>query len=221
MPTRIVSTPSPAKESLYARLFARFYDSFMNRAEKTVLRKRRKALLKEISGRVLEIGSGTGINFPLYSKQVVLLATDPSDAMLDQARARLLRENVAARVEVLTAGVLDPILAEVVPPASIDAVVCTLVLCTVENPAATLAFLHSRLKPGGSLILLEHVRARTKAGRMLQNLLNPVWKRFAHGCNLNRDTEALVKAAGFEALREDYFSITLPFYQAAFQKSAA
>jgi len=211
----------PGRESLYARLFAKFYDSFMNRAEKTVLRKRRKALLKGLSGRVLEIGSGTGINFSLYSAQVSLLATDPSDAMLNQARARLRAENVQARVECLTAGVLDKRLEDAAAPGSMDAVVCTLVLCTVEKPEASIAFLRSRLKPGGKLILLEHVVAVTKPGRMLQKILNPLWKRFAHGCNLTRDTEAMVKAAGFDALTEDRFSITLPFYQAAFQKSGA
>lgn len=210
----------PQKESLYARLFARFYDGFMARAEKAVLIRRRKRLLRELKGLVLEIGSGTGINFPLYQGGVKLLATEPSAAMLEQARTRLGREPVRAEVELLAAGVLDAHLEARVPPESVDAAVCTLVLCTVENPAAAIRFLFSRLKPGGRLILLEHVRAETRAGQILQNVLNPFWKQVAHGCNLNRDTETLVKTAGFRALEEDRFSITLPFYQAAFVKDA-
>lgn len=207
-------------ESLYGRLFARFYDGFMARAEKAVLIRRRKKLLRGLDGFVLEVGSGTGINFPLYQRSVKLLATEPSPAMLDQARTRLGREPVQAEVELLLAGVLDSHLAEKVPPQSIDAAVCTLVLCTVENPVEAIRFLFSRLKPGGRLIILEHVRAQTRHGQLLQRVLNPVWKKVAHGCNLNRDTESLVKAAGFRALEEDRFSITLPFYQAAFVKDS-
>ncbi len=210
----------PSRESLYARLFAKYYDAFMARAEKAVLFRRRRKLLRSLRGRVLEVGSGTGINFPLYSPDVQLLASEPSGAMLELARHRLKQEQVAAKVELLLAGVLDEHLASAVPAESLDAAVCTLVLCTVEDPVRTVEFLYSRMKPGGTLIVLEHVRAQSRPGRILQGALNPVWKRFAHGCNLNRDTESFVKAAGFSVLEEDRFSITLPFYQAAFVKSS-
>jgi SAM-dependent methyltransferase len=209
----------PARESLYARLFARFYDAFMSRAEKAVLLRRRRKLLRGLQGRVLEVGSGTGINFSLYSPDVHLLACEPSSAMLNLARARLQEQEAAAQIELMLAGIQDVQLADAVPSASLDAAVCTLVLCTVEDPVQAVEFLHSRLKPGGILVVLEHVRAESKPGQMLQTALNPVWKRFAHGCNLNRDTESLVKKAGFTVLEEDRFSITLPFYQAAFVKS--
>lgn len=208
------------KETLYARLFARYYDNFMNRAERAVLLRRRRKLLSGLTGSVLEVGSGTGINFGLYTAGTHVLAVEPSAAMLEQANRRITQERPAAAIELLESGVPGPRLSERLPAESLDAAVCTLVLCTVEDPAAALAFLHSRLKRNGILIVLEHVRAESRPGQMLQNFLNPVWKKFAHGCNLNRDTAALIKAAGFSVREEDRFHITLPFYQAAFVKSS-
>ncbi|MBI3394985.1 MAG: hypothetical protein HY042_04045, partial [Spirochaetia bacterium] len=75
-----------SKESIYGRLFARYYDRFMDRTEKVVLQRRRKRLLKDLSGVILEVGSGTGVNFPLYSAKASVTAAEPSPAMMREAQ---------------------------------------------------------------------------------------------------------------------------------------
>ncbi|WP_167881184.1 class I SAM-dependent methyltransferase [Leptospira gomenensis] len=195
----------------------------MNRIETTVLLHRRKRLLRPLRGKILEVGSGTGINFPLYSPGADVLAIEPSRSMMQKAEERMtslgFSRNAGSSPEIRTAtlGIGDPELENLVPPNSVDAVVFTLVLCTVPDPEYAIRFAKSRLKKGGKLLLLEHVRASTSAGRILQKTLNPFWTRFAQGCNLDREPVSLVRAAGFRLLEEDRFRDTLPFYQAIYE----
>ncbi len=210
-------------DGCYDRLFARFYDRFMDRTEKVVLARRRKRLLSGLTGRILEIGSGTGINFPLYGKGAQVIAAEPSKSMMEKALGRKtdaqkIHEETGnhAMIDLVTAGIGDARLDEMIEPSSLDAVVCTLVLCTVPDLNHTVEFARSKLKPGGRFIVLEHVVAKSLPGRILQNLLNPVWKIFARGCNLNRDPEKAIKAAGFVLLEEEHFRRSMPFYRAVF-----
>ncbi|TGM53270.1 class I SAM-dependent methyltransferase [Leptospira adleri] len=210
------------KESFYAKMFARFYDRFMDRTEKTVLFRKRKHLIQPLTGKVLEIGSGTGINFPIYSSKADVIAIEPSTSMMEKAKERMRslqnttahKENAKIRMEVLGLG--DPELESLIPEKSMDAVVFTLVLCTVPDPVYAIRFAKSRLKRGGKILILEHVKASSKAGQLLQNFLNPFWNRFAQGCNLNRDPSSILKAEGFQPLEEYRFKKTLPFYQAIY-----
>lgn len=205
-------------ENFYQKLFARYYDRFMDRTEKVILRKRRKRLLSPLRGNILEIGSGTGVNFPLYGEDAHVIAAEPSQAMMDRALHYKSRsgDGWKSRITPLVGGIGDRHLEETVAPGSMDVVVCTLVLCTVPDLDQAVAFIKSRLKPGGKLILLEHVVSETGGLRFIQNSLNPFWKKFSLGCNLNRDPERAVKAHGFKLLEEEHFRKSFPFYQGVF-----
>ncbi|AOP35402.1 hypothetical protein A0128_17080 [Leptospira tipperaryensis] len=217
------SSPALEKESFYARMFARFYDRFMHRIEKTVLFRKRKHLIQPLQGRILEIGSGTGINFPFYSSKAEVIAIEPSASMMEKAKDRIrsletqfdLKPRPKIRMEILGLG--NPELESLIPPNSMDAIIFTLVLCTVPDPVYAIRFAKSRLKRGGKILILEHVKATSKVGQILQNLLNPFWNHFAQGCNLNRDPASILKAEGFQPIEEFRFKKTLPFYQAIYK----
>lgn len=173
-------------------LMAKIYDGFMSGPETACLGGWRRELLTGVTGRVLEVGAGTGANLPHYPEgSVDLTLTEPDPHM-----AELLAPRAAAR----GARVLPDALGSLsLPDASVDTVVCTLVLCTVDHPDAALADLRRVLRPGGRLIFLEHVAAESGTSRRIwQGRLEPLWKRIAGGCCVTRDTEAAIGRAGFE-----------------------
>jgi SAM-dependent methyltransferase len=201
----------------YNRIFSAAYDPFMSVVEKNALSGRRRMLLSPLSGRILELGCGTGINSEFYGPDAEVLALEPSDSMRAQADTRLAQNSFAASIQTRPWLLEDERLQGEVKAASLDAVVCTLVLCTVPDPAATLAQLKALLKPGGTLIALEHVRAQSDPGKWLQNLMNPLWRHMAEGCQLNRDTHATIAAAGFHALDKEEFDFGLPFISGVYR----
>ena len=195
----------------YNKIFSAAYDPVMGLVEKNALAARRAHLLSPLQGKILELGCGTGVNFGFYREGAHVLALEPSDAMRTQAEDRLARGDIKARIRVVPWLLGDARFDAAVSDASLDAVVCTLVLCTVSDPAATLARLKRLLKPSGRLIALEHVRAKTEFGAIAQNLLNPMWRHLADGCQLNRDTHATITKAGFAAEEKSDFEFGLPF----------
>ena len=177
---------------LWARFFAANYDRFMAGAEKHGLAERREKLLSQAGGRVLEIGGGTGSNLPYYGPAVEeVVFTEPEEPMARRLEKKLVGHSKRASV------VRTP--AESLPfeDNSFDYVVSTLVLCTVDDPARALDEAHRVLKPGGRLLFLEHVRSDNPKSAKWQDRLNGIQKRFACGCNCNRDTLASIKAHGF------------------------
>jgi SAM-dependent methyltransferase len=177
----------PAREH---RVYAALYDLIGRRAERGPMGARRRELLREVSGRVLEIGAGTGANLPHYPELPALSLAEPDGAM----RRRLAPRAAAATfpVEVLDAPAERLPLAD----ASVDAVVSTAVLCSVDDPARALAEARRVLRPGGRLLFIEHVRAEGRRAR-LQDRLTPAWSAMCGGCHPNRDTVAAIRAAGF------------------------
>lgn len=173
-------------------LFPRLYDAVMGRADRGKLGELRSGMVSRARGKVLEIGAGTGLNFPWYEPPATVIASDPDLGMLRRGRARAR----AARAEVL----LVAADAEMLPfrPGSFDDAVVGLAMCTIPHPALALAELRYALRPGGALRLLEHVRVATPVVGRLQDWLTPVWRRVAGGCRLNRRTVAAVAAAGFD-----------------------
>jgi SAM-dependent methyltransferase len=172
------------------RVFAALYDRAMATVERGGLGERRRRLLARARGRVLELGAGTGANLAAYPPAVTsLVALEPDGAM----RQRLLGKVGAAPVHVEVRG--DALPTEFAD-ASFDTVVVTLVLCTVPDPAATLAEARRVLKPDGTFLFLEHVRGTGWTSR-LQRGVDPVWRRVAAGCRPARDTVRAVEAAGF------------------------
>lgn len=200
------------KEGFYSKLFARFYDPFMESLEEKILSKYRKQLLEPLQGNILEVGSGTGINFGLYPKGCHVIASEPSEHMLKYAEERLKMEPTEAEIELVLAGVGSEALEKYIPEEGFDAIVCTLVLCTIPKPELAVESFKKWLKPDGKLIVLEHVHAKTAPRKMFHNVINPAWKRFAEGCHINRDTAKMLRDSGFRAEWEHDFLKVLPFH---------
>jgi ubiquinone/menaquinone biosynthesis C-methylase UbiE len=172
---------------VWNRVFAAAYDPFLAVAERKGLADARRSLLAGAHGRVLEIGAGTGLNFPHYPAGVEPELTEPDPSM-----AKRLRRH--GEVTLASADDLP------FPDASFDTVVSTLVFCTVPDLPRALAEVRRVLKPGGQLLFLEHVRAEpcSKLERWQDRLHGP-WHAFACGCNCNRDFLGALPGAGFSA----------------------
>jgi ubiquinone/menaquinone biosynthesis C-methylase UbiE len=176
-------------------LFARAYDPFMQSAERASLARWRGELLGGLTGAVLEIGAGTGANLPFYPRGVARLVLAEPDPHM---RARLAER--AKEREIVDAP------AEALPFAdrTFDAVVCTLVLCSVPDPGKVLAEARRVLVPGGALVYLEHVADEERPDRLVwQARVEPVWKWLAGGCHLTRRTSEIIRDAGFTIEREE------------------
>lgn len=182
-------------------IFARFYRRMSRSLERRGYAERRRQLLAGLSGRVIEIGAGNGLNFPHYPTAVTaVLAVEPEPYLrhLAEVEAR----SVRVRVEVVTG------LAEQLPveDASFDAAVLSLVLCSVRDPATTLAEIHRVLRPGGELRFLEHVRAGSLRLCRVQRLLDAsIWPWLGGGCHASRDAAGAIEAAGFALGRVEPF----------------
>ncbi|HXH22497.1 MAG TPA: class I SAM-dependent methyltransferase [Dehalococcoidia bacterium] len=173
-------------------VYAAFYDLIAGLGGRR-LRELRRFAAGGASGRVLEIGCGTGANFPFYDWSQVdsLDATEPDPFMLKRARRKLagLPEGKVTLHEA-------PAEALPFPDETFDTAVSTLVFCTVDQPALAAAEVKRVLKPGGYLRLVEHVRA-TGRSAAFQDFVQPVYGWFSAGCVLGRNTELTLAAAGF------------------------
>jgi ubiquinone/menaquinone biosynthesis C-methylase UbiE len=167
-------------------VFAPLYDLTQAPLERRVLGPMRDDLLGGLTGDVLDVGAGTGANLPYFRSAGRVVAVEPDRSM----RSRLVTR--AGGAEVVAAPAEDlPF-----PDAAFDAVVATLVLCSVADLDRALAEIRRVLRPDGRLVVLEHVRGQ---GRLAwwQDHLTPVWSRLVGGCRLNRDTRAAMVRAGF------------------------
>ncbi|MQA62437.1 MAG: methyltransferase domain-containing protein [Actinophytocola sp.] len=169
------------------RMFAALYDRMTAPVEREVWGPRRERLLGGLTGDVLDVGAGTGANLPYLTAAKQVTAVEPDAAMRRKLTAKATQSPVP--VTVSDAG------AEALP--CVDAVVFALVLCTVPDPDRALSEARRVLKPGGKLLLLEHVRGTGRLARW-QDRLVPLWRRMNAGCHPNRDTRAAVERAGFE-----------------------
>lgn len=181
--------------------FARMYERISNEAESRGTAEHRDRLLAGLSGRVIEVGAGNGLNFGHYPDGVTeVVAVEP------EHRLRALAEEAAggARVPVrVLAGHADELPVE---DDSFDAAVVSLVLCSVPAVGNALAELRRVLRVGGVLRFFEHVRSDNRWRALFQDAVTPLWSRVAGGCHLNRDTTAALRNAGFEIERRERFS---------------
>ena len=174
-----------------ARVFPWLYDAVMRAAERGPLARWRRSVVRPARGRIIEIGAGTGLNFPHYHGSATVIATEPDLEMLARARARV--EHAGTIILLVAAD------AEALPfrEHTFDAAVVGFALCTIARPERALAELRRVLSPGGALRLLEHVRVAHPVVARVQDWLTPVWRRVAGGCHLNRPTAEAVAASGF------------------------
>ena len=192
--------PGAVYEATWGRAFPRLYDTAFLFAERRGLRDVRKDLVSQSTGRVVELGAGTGLNLSHYPETVSeLLLTEPNPHMAAKLRKR------ACSVPLDTSVIVAPAESLPFPDASVDTVVATLVFCTVGNPRRALAEVARVLRPGGKFLFAEHVRSASPRAARWQDRLNLPWSWYACGCQCNRDTVAALGAASFEVreLRHD------------------
>jgi len=181
------------RSTVWNRVFATLYDPFVWWGERSTLRALRAGLLGRAAGRTVEVGGGTGLNLRYYPDDLdELVVTEPDAAMRARLSRRLNRPG--QRVSVVGAP------AEELPfdDATVDTIVSTLVLCTVDEPADALREFIRVLRPGGRLLFLEHVRSDSPRLARRQDRVEKPWRRFAAGCRCNRATVDAIKESGLE-----------------------
>jgi ubiquinone/menaquinone biosynthesis C-methylase UbiE len=181
--------------------FARLYERISAESERRGTAEHRDRALAGLSGRVIEVGAGNGMNFGHYPTTVSeVVAVEPED------RLRTLAESAAAKAVVpitVVAGHGDALPFE---DASFDAAVVSLVLCSVPKPHNFLTEVRRVLKPGGQLRFFEHVRSSSPVLGVVQDVITPLWSAIGGGCHLNRDSRKAIDAAGFEIDEVDRFA---------------
>jgi protein-L-isoaspartate O-methyltransferase len=174
--------------------FARVW-TVMSRREPEAIRRLRRENLAGLTGRVLEIGAGTGTNFEFYPAGVSeVVAVEPEARLAAQARTAA----DAAGVNIV---VTSDTAEEFTSTEPFDAVVCSLVLCSIDDPKAVLDQLYSALRPGGEVRYLEHVASTGPRARLQRLADATVWPRLLGNCHTHRHTEDTIVAAGFEVDR--------------------
>jgi len=188
-------------------VLAAAYDWVMSGFERARGQHWRRSVLAGCRGDVLDVGCGTGANFAIWREMqgrgelTTVAAVEPDPHMLRRAQERAARLGLTIQIAPAPAEQLP------FPDNSFDCVATTLVLCTVGDPARSIAEAARVLKPGGELRFMEHVRADGGVGRW-QDRFTPLWRRVAGGCHLNRETGTAL-AAAFEQV--SWGTVTLPF----------
>jgi ubiquinone/menaquinone biosynthesis C-methylase UbiE len=159
----------------------------------TAVEHQRARIVPQACGHVLEVGMGSGLNLKYYDTDRVerVWGLEPSEGMRRKARKNIASSNI--RVDWLG------LPGEKIPldNNSVDTVVLTYTLCTIPDWSTALAGMHRVLKANGKLLFCEHGEAPDIRLRKWQRRINPVWKKFTGGCNLNRDIPRLIHSAGF------------------------
>lgn len=185
--------------------FSQVYDKVMWPLEKKKLRQIRRELVNKAEGRVIEIGSGTGLNFPFYSSGLQVEAVEPDPMMRNKSIERLRRLNKNRIMTHLADAERLPFRND-----SFDTIIATLVFCTISNPDQALKELYRVSKPGANFYLLEHVKLDNPWAARLQKVLTPFWKRICGGCHLDRNTLLLIEQSDWEVKK------TISFYKGLF-----
>lgn len=161
----------------------------------------RLKVVPNASGVVLEIGIGPGLNLPLYDRALVerVIGVDPNPDFLRIGSERHTMSPVPLEIVAAPAEALP------LPNSSIDTAVVTYTLCSVNDPMRVLTELRRVLKPTGRVLFLEHGLAHDPTVSTWQNRLNPIWKRLAVGCNLNRPVASTFENAGFQLPQVDHY----------------
>lgn len=189
-PEHPVGKNSPGSTRRGHPVFAALYGRMIAPVEAGPVGQARAALLTHARGVVVDLGAGIGLNLPLLGDDVTEVhLVEPDPHML-----RRLDTDLPAHAHVHQAVAEDLPL----PDGSADTVLATLTLCTVDDPHAATAEIRRVLRPGGQVLVLEHVRSLDARTARWQDRLQGPWRWFSAGCNPNRDTTAALSAAGFD-----------------------
>ena len=175
---------------IYSWFIAQCYDLTLRRTEQTCLSHWRRELLSQASGDVLEIGAGTGLNLPYYAQNQKLILSEPDPFM----RNRLVKKIPIGRPNIQIRNDFAERLH--VEDQSIDTVVSTLVLCSVNSQERALQEIVRVLKPGGQLLFLEHVLSDCPKTACQQHQFEPFWRPLSGNCHLTRDTAGQIEKNG-------------------------
>lgn len=186
--------------SPFQYLHAVFYDRLTCPLEPSLAPYRHR-IAGRTAGDVLEIGGGTGANLRYYPWDVRLTVVEPNPEMARRLRAKAARLERTVKI-VVQDGERLPF-----PDSSFDAVVTSLVMCSVDSPEQVLAGVQRVLRPGGTFHFYEHVAAEEAGLRRWQSRLNVVWTPLTGGCRLDRPTESLIRAAGFSRVSVETFDL--------------
>jgi ubiquinone/menaquinone biosynthesis C-methylase UbiE len=188
-------------------LFARFYLRMASGRKARGEDEYRAKLLAGLSGQVIEVGAGNGLNFPLYPETVEKVVAVEPEPLLRQAAAEAAAE-ASVPVEVV-----DGVAARLpVEDESFDAGVASLMLCSVPDQELAMAEFRRVIRPGGELRFYEHVVAEQPLARGLQRFADAtIWPRVGGGCHLGRDTGEAIERAGFTVESRERFSFTPGF----------
>ena len=190
---------SAAIRKRYDRI-APYFEGLEAMMEGLVFKSWRKRLWAKVEGyHILEVGVGTGKNFDYYPKDARITAIDFSEQMLKQAAQKRVRKNSNVELELMDIQSLC------FADNSFDTVICSFVFCSVPSPAKGLKELYRVCKPGGQVLLLEHVLSSNPVLAGVMNLLNPVVVGL-FGANINRNTVKNVKACAFTSVHVDQHS---------------
>ena len=186
-------------KSRYDRI-APFFDSFESIMERLVLGSLRKLIWQKVSGKnILEAGVGTGKNFPYYPENCTITAIDFSSGMLARAEQKKRQQKVSVDLQIQDVQALG------FPDNSFDTVLATFLFCSVPSPIKGLKELQRVCKPGGQILLLEHVLSDNPILAALMNRLNPLIVRLV-GANINRQTVKSVRSIGLNSVHVDSVS---------------
>lgn len=191
-----MTEPATVHHPIFARMWEHMAESFEAKGGA----QHRQELLSGLTGRVIEVGAGTGLNFKHYPSTVsAVVAVEPESRLRETARAAAERAPVPVEVVDGTAGDLPA------EDGTFDAGVASLVLCSVPDQGTALRELFRVIRPGGELRFYEHVLAENPRWAALQHRVAPVWRRFGGGCHPDRETGNAISAAGFQVARQRDF----------------
>ncbi|MBE9063340.1 class I SAM-dependent methyltransferase [cf. Phormidesmis sp. LEGE 11477] len=199
---------------LYSRvIFPRLLDLSMSSKSMTAYRQQ---LLADVSGNVLEIGFGTGLNLPHYPDTVQALTTvEPNEGMGAIAQKRIDASPIKVNTTLLNGEALS------LPDESFDSIVCTWTLCSIPNAKKALGEAYRVLKPGGKFFFIEHGLSNEQTIQTWQNRITPIQRIIADGCHLNRKIDRLVAEAFDEVTVEEFYADDLPKIEGYFYRGVA
>jgi SAM-dependent methyltransferase len=195
-PSEPVRDPHPIRAWANAKFFE-LMDGYLHRR----LGARKQALFADLPPAIVELGSGAGASMRYLAPGSRLVAIEPNPHAHDALRRNAARYGIDLEIREERAESTG------LASASVDAVICTLVLCTVEDQAAALAEVRRILRPGGRFVFIEHVGSGPGPLRAIQRLLRRPWRYVFDGCCLDCDTAAAIAATGFANVRLEQYRL--------------